>query len=493
MKYLYGLNVQGIQKFIFETSRLKEIVGASEMVEQVCTSLFAEQLCIPADSLKEDPNVLMSAAGHIRYLFDSEELCKKVVLNFPRKVMEYAPGITITQAIVTIESELQDKHLEEISRKLNIQKANPVRQHGLGLMISERSRSTGKPAVTISYDEYLDAAQLSKDNAFRKSQQKNELMSKITGSGNNINHDKLPTELKDISGESNSWIAIIHADGNNLGHTIQETIKTVHSKQKFLKKFSFLLDKCNRDAAKNAYEKIIEPFKSNTTYLPFRPVILGGDDITVITRGDLAVGFVREYLTSFENLTAQRFAEIANEFGAGVLTEGLTACAGIVYIKEKYPLHYGIELAENLCNHAKRELKKNVKGTSIIPSAILFHKVKDSFIDSYDDIVVRELTAGAVSYKYGPYITGSHQTKEFPSIDMLINQLNKLNNEDSPKSALRNWLTVLASNRDAAMLEMERIKKIHANYIKYLSLDASVNDSNKTHIYDLLTLSSIEN
>ena len=43
-KYLYGAAVQGIQDFIFKTNKLKEIVGASELVEQVCTSQFAKML-----------------------------------------------------------------------------------------------------------------------------------------------------------------------------------------------------------------------------------------------------------------------------------------------------------------------------------------------------------------------------------------------------------------------------------------------------------------
>ena len=41
-KYLYGAAVQGIQNFIFQTNELKDIVGASELVEDICTNLFQE-------------------------------------------------------------------------------------------------------------------------------------------------------------------------------------------------------------------------------------------------------------------------------------------------------------------------------------------------------------------------------------------------------------------------------------------------------------------
>ena len=43
-QYLYGASVQGIQDFIFQTNKLKEIVGASELVESICTDFFKKQV-----------------------------------------------------------------------------------------------------------------------------------------------------------------------------------------------------------------------------------------------------------------------------------------------------------------------------------------------------------------------------------------------------------------------------------------------------------------
>ena len=43
-KYLYGASVQGIQSFIFKTNKLAEIIGASELIEQLCTSLFEKSV-----------------------------------------------------------------------------------------------------------------------------------------------------------------------------------------------------------------------------------------------------------------------------------------------------------------------------------------------------------------------------------------------------------------------------------------------------------------
>ena len=104
-KILYGAAVQGIQGFIFQTNTLKEIIGASELVERVCTSAFAEQIGSDVDSLAKDENMIIMAAGNILYVFNDENKCRNTVLNFPKKVMDMAPGITISQATVAIEIE----------------------------------------------------------------------------------------------------------------------------------------------------------------------------------------------------------------------------------------------------------------------------------------------------------------------------------------------------------------------------------------------------
>lgn len=99
-KYLYGAAVQGIQNFIFQTNTLREIVGASELVEEICTKLFAEQL--GSEDLENDDNAILNAAGNIKYLFDDENQCRKVFREFPKRVLETAPGITISQAVVEV-------------------------------------------------------------------------------------------------------------------------------------------------------------------------------------------------------------------------------------------------------------------------------------------------------------------------------------------------------------------------------------------------------
>lgn len=77
-KYLYAAAVQGIQSFIFQTNVLKDIVGASELVDSICTEAFKQ---LPGISWKEE-NQVIAAAGNVKYVFDTREDCEKAVREF---------------------------------------------------------------------------------------------------------------------------------------------------------------------------------------------------------------------------------------------------------------------------------------------------------------------------------------------------------------------------------------------------------------------------
>ena len=57
-KYLYGASVQGIQEFIFKTNKLKEIIGASKIVEKMDSFDFQKEY-----NLQEKPEKLMLLTG----------------------------------------------------------------------------------------------------------------------------------------------------------------------------------------------------------------------------------------------------------------------------------------------------------------------------------------------------------------------------------------------------------------------------------------------
>lgn len=45
-KWLYGASVQGIQGYIFQTNKLKDVIGASELVKDSCETSFKKEFVL---------------------------------------------------------------------------------------------------------------------------------------------------------------------------------------------------------------------------------------------------------------------------------------------------------------------------------------------------------------------------------------------------------------------------------------------------------------
>lgn len=464
-KYLYGASIQGIQTYIFQTNTLKDIVGASDLVNRLCddfVDIFAQK----------DTNVIVHAAGNIKCIFDNEDDCAKAVRDFPRYAMEKAPGITISQAVVTISDSNDFKEsTDKLEQRLHAQRNHPVKSLTCGLMAIERSRTTGLPAVKFEKNEYLDAGTVSKRECKNDSKEKSDLYQKLTGES--ISPDKRPYDTKDLT-DRNDWIAVIHADGNGLG----EVISKIGSDIDELHNFSENLDKATIAAAQQAYNSL--GIDSNKV-LPIRPIVIGGDDLTILCRGDHAVKFVKAYLEAFEKETAIKTGH------------QLTACAGIAYVKSSYPFYYGYDLAEELCGYAKKDAKsdemKNVN-KGLAPSCLMFHKVQSSFVEDYNTIIKKELTAGKTLLSFGPYYL-SKQANRW-TIEQLTDMVKELSKESNNriKTAIRQWLTLMHDDASAAEQHTKRVNTINGNNELYNK--ATAIDNGRCHAYDILSLLTIE-
>ena len=467
-KYLYGAAVQGIQDFIFKTNELKHIVGASELVEQICTTAFEEF------EVKGKGESIVRAAGNIKYVFDSLEDCKKAFRNFPKKIMLMAPGITVSQAIASYDDD--DKFgdaIDEVERLLKIQRNKSPKSVLSGLMGIKRANNTGLPAAQIDKDgEILDESTIQKE-AYNETR----ILCEKSFNNLNLSHSDVAYDISDIKGK-NDWIAIIHADGNGLGKVVQKIGK---NKEKF-NLFSRTLDLATENAAKTAFDNVIKDAYRKKGKIPVRPVVLSGDDMTMIIRGDLAISYASEFIKAFEDETGKDGSKektgkilggILKEFSVFTKEDGkeknyLTACAGIAFIKSSYPFYYGYQLAEELCGQAKKDTKAIAKERgsedNLPDSCLMFHKVQDSFITDYDAIVERELSVKSDTDRYplfkaGPYYLKSPKTGK-PTVEELEKYSKRLNGEDGSgiKSGVRNWITLRLENKEKAAQRLERMK-----------------------------------
>lgn len=431
-KYIYGASIQGIQGFIFSTNSLKDVVGGSELVEKVCTTLVES-------TYEQGGTSIIKAAGNIKCVYDNLQECEKTVLEFPKTVMLAAPGITISQAVVKVtEEEFKANFascMDQLEKKLKIQRNKPSKSMTVGFMGVERSRTTGLPAVTQESQEYLDEGTLKKRNLSIGGKATIALAEKSFGI-KDLSPKDIALDIKNLT-YNNDWIAIIHADGNGLGQILSK----FSSSQKDFHDFSEKLNEATCQAARNAFQKVYT--KQNKKGIPFRPVVLGGDDMTMICGASLALDYVKVYLEEFENATKQKL-------GA---ENGLTACAGIAFIKSSYPFHYGYDLAETLCTQAKIVSKNPLiqKDAPNAPSSVMFYKVQGSFIESYPNMILKEKTPQkGLSFNFGPYFL--HQGEEYWTIEDLKDAANQLNGKEGnvAKTNIRKWMTAMHQNTEMA-------------------------------------------
>lgn len=492
-KYLYGASIQGIQNFILQTNELKDIVGASELVNNICEEAFAEF------EVKNE-NSILRAAGNIRHIFDKKEDCENAVRKFPKKVMEMAPGITISQAVVKVETDSFKAAIDEIENRLKIQR-NKQLPTNLGLIGMQRARNTGLPLVAAKEGEYLDLATKAKrKQATAGNENSTKLLCKKCF-GFDVVHNKVAYDIEKIT-KKNDWIAIIHADGNGLGQVVQK----IGGDEANFKKFSQELNNATIEAAIKAYNFVADKYKFNEeSIIPIRPIVLGGDDLTIICRADFAIDYTREFLNAFETLTNEKLGSMLQEEKVFNSEEyKLTACAGISFIKSSFPFYYGYELAEELCKVAKEDAKKGLADGHLPASCLMFHKVQDSFVVDFKDIVERELKPQEnISFKNGPYYINSNNNNE-KKIEKLLEDIKMLTTKEgnAVKSHLRQWMTLLHDNPAAAKQKIKRLKSILNNKetgeaIKLKGFVNKVTEGRKDNgitiypVYDILSMHSI--
>ena len=469
VKYLYGASVNGIQDFIFKTNQLQEIVGASEIVKGIEKEF--EKI---SDYKEGDSHILLNAAGNIKAIFDDKTKLEKVVLEFPKIIMQKAYGITISQAVVKMEGKFteQEKALKELEERLKTQRNKPSIPLDLSINIMELAPKTARPLFKIDeHNNKLGMASFIKREANKKFYKDNP-------------RNKEFVDISEFSNGKNK-IAVVHIDGNGLGQIVPKLKDKLSS---FSKKLG--------DATKKAFDD------SRDYTMDIREIILGGDDVTVICNANNALGFTKNFLDNFEKETSQ-ITELKD-----VGFEKLTACAGIAFCNEKYPFHYAVSLAEALCGATKKHAKAINK--DLAPSSLMFHNIQSSNFQSWEKFVEDELTITndkeTIGCDFGPYYLNEERQ---PSIQDFLHTVEAYRCEGSPITRLREWIGELHKSQIYADNLLKRINEMAAQNSKWNSciMDKNLKQfkpelSNenliiekdgfkKTPIYDVLQILSV--
>ena len=197
-----------------------------------------------------------------------------------------------------------------------------------------------------------------------------------------------------------SKVAVIHIDGNGVGGIMkdlndskdrvapaefQEEIGCDRDDPDALRRFLLAVNERLQNAVEHAFAaawtRIDElSYRDDKragrehAAIPVVPVILGGDDVTVITSGDYALPFAAAYLRHYEQLTGDDplLKHLGREEGTGPMT----AAAGVAVVRRDFPFHVAYNLAERLVGEAK----KVGKARKPVRSTLTYHALFDSSV-----------------------------------------------------------------------------------------------------------------
>lgn len=472
------LDTRSIQRYVFACNELKTNVGASYIVDKIFTGIMCEKILAeheghavetdwqnnPGIKMLQEPELEYEAAyiggGNMLLLVRQlgktldEDLaqCRSLARSWSKQVLLYAPGLKTGAAIgeLDISEAGFKKSLDALYRQLkeNQNKILPdVDLPSTGL--TKECDVSGKTADTYDYSRgekrMVSCEVKAKISAYSYAEQ--ELDEKLK----NLFPDKKLAFADDfekigyLAGES--YLSIVHIDGNNMGvkfsccKNIQKR-KALSLKvlQSVAKAFASLVKKIVSEY--DTYKGFLDYQKlaaGETRILPIRPIIIGGDDITFVCPGRLGIEFARYFVEEagkepiIDDADLGAMEEEINKGNNGPrqkINKCFSCCAGVAIVPAKYPFFRAYELACQLCSAAKKKSRAN--DDSWLDFAVLHGEMAPELQQLRDEQYV---SSTGKKLHSGPYQVADNGSKE-NSIDRLLKLAKRLDDESARKTIL---------------------------------------------------------
>ncbi|MDR1271237.1 MAG: hypothetical protein LBK82_17135 [Planctomycetaceae bacterium] len=388
MTQYLAYDIKGIQQFIFSVPKLKYIVGASLLIAK-----FDDWA---ADSHNNE--VIFTGGGRGIFHSENKDKIDKIKSALVEKSKEYGFDLRLGTAdsfsdavhcaddlYAFVPSDSLDGEPDAVSGMLPTsdweKRTHPI--------IEQRREATDTWKKDSLDNKILDKIwnDLPKEIKTRNKQ----CIKFLSNIDSEDEEGKLGSK---VLGDRNRW-AIVCLDGNDMGAQFRAYEK-VHEddsdkeKADWYKEMSRQLDNCTKEAFYTALVQMLNSwvdwlkktenmeniFSGDLLVLPFRPLILGGDDVTVIIHSSYALDFAKTLIEKFNDLSKQH-----KELWVGTNGE-LTISAGIAYTNVSLPLHTSIPYAESLLGSAKRKFRKDKKNGEATSAAIDWEHITESMLDT---------------------------------------------------------------------------------------------------------------
>lgn len=445
-KCIVAVKINSIQEYIFHSNKLKENIGASQITDHEVFHVIMENIL--TGNFQYNSTIVDKGGGGALVRFDNEEIASKFVKKFSLALLLNYPGLKTSFAVkddfdfMSHKKELYDELADSKSRHpVN----TSIQKHG----ITADCPLSNESAEQLFEGQYISNASFSRINAASKS------LKNYTDTLDKPPKYSLTTEIEQLGqNEEASYIAVVHIDGNGMGSRFAK----INSEEE-LSKSSKLVKNAAVGAMNSVIKDLIDLLEkgdglkelslkkdkdSEKVFLPVRPILAGGDDITFVCEGRLGM-----YL-------AEKFIYYFTENGKSDLMDG--ACAGVAIVKTKFPFYKAYELAEELCKEAKELCRKDEGEPDVKKSYISYYYSATTFSGSLEQLRERTHQIDSNHFAYsGPYNVFDDSEDSIKKLKTGIKHFN--NDEKFPKNKVMRLREVIAESEPAQKLFLKELQE----------------------------------
>jgi hypothetical protein len=376
------VELQRVQTWLFQVPRLRAMVGANALLGEtlrielprlaretgrgwvLASSTEQFPLADGNDPLKshDDPaadakeGILSRDGGHFEALFVSgaEAFAEAAELLLRTKL----PGLRFR---VSIDGEPCSRSQVHLSTELPV--LAPCAWSGRGLASAIVEQGDERPAVSLDVAMRHETARRTEDGSAQD-------LASLLSTETKLRRLRRAQELKDLVGDG--YLALIHADGNGVGSGLGKD-KSDGERAAFFHR--------NRVLLRRAVKKAIDERCPDTGQAPLIPLMLGGDDLLLVARAEIALPFVVTLCAELE--------AIQRNSSAFKLTLGI----GVVFAKHTIPIYRLHEVAEQLASSAKRRFR-GFKDDEAKRSVVDWAVFSSAWVDNPEEVRRRDWLRG---------------------------------------------------------------------------------------------------
>lgn len=505
----YLFESKGIQKYIFDSGRLADLVGASDLIAGLTRSDHDDLLEAVLDATGAKVEEARRAGGCVCLVAGDKPTLDRVRALWRLAVGLRVPGMPFTDCAPCADPNPLQAARATYSQQPGLRENEAAFLLPAGGPLTEFNPRTGRPAVARLR---LGEDKLPVD-AVAQAQRKRGAELATVGALDRLARAFLPEEdviaegyrfprhfelteasktnpafpfgaLEDGAAPVDRRVAVVHADISGLGllfRRITAAARDIGDVYAVAQAIENAVCRAARKASEDnllpfsaepgdrGYKELFGPKNQanppDVKVVPARPIVLGGDDITVLARADLAVGFAEALLLGIERETAAAFKNLEVP---DVPSHGLSACAGVAIVGAGHPFLAAHEMAEGLCHHAKKTAKAG--GSMPYPSYLAFAVITSTVEEDFTSYRDREqFTRDPVPVDNGslperiPLNEGPYRVAEvaMPGPDLCnLRQLAEALAEGTGNGKLIAALGSLHSDRSASLRAWKRYWKV---------------------------------